>query len=240
MKMKSCVFLLSALLIFCIVTVAFANSPNVMVDDEPTNITPIIIDNRTLVSVRDVLETLGGRVSWDDELRQVSIIHGLTNVILTIDNPIAYVNGTPAILDVPPQIIDNSTKIPLRFVAESLGVYVDFKDNTIYLSTTYMAPQIILMEEPQPIIETTPSPTPKPTPEPTPQPTPEQTPEPTPEPTPQPTSTPEPSQERSGDSGSFISSPNTSAPDISSPNTSSPCTSSSSSSGFNVSCSSCR
>ncbi len=42
-------------------------------------------------------------------------------VWLQLDNPIAKVNGQPQTLDVPPQLLEGSTMVPLRFVAEALG-----------------------------------------------------------------------------------------------------------------------
>ena len=119
-------------------TVALANDirlklDGVYVDLEPA---PIIVDGRTLLPARAIVEMLGGDVDWDGDLRQVHIIHGSTHVLLTIDDPIAYVNGEPEELDVPPQIVDDRTLVPLRFVAESLGVDVDFQDGTVLITTT--------------------------------------------------------------------------------------------------------
>ena len=118
--------------------VAFAATP-VLLDGQPVNVTPVIVDGRTLMPARDVVELLGGDVEWDGALRQVTILHESTIVLLIIDNATAYVNGNATTLDVPPQIIDDSTKIPLRFVAEALGVDVDFVDGTITISTEFAA-----------------------------------------------------------------------------------------------------
>jgi len=135
MKRKSLLFVLMAMLLAFSAVVAYANAPSVALDGQPVDVTPVIIDGRTLLPARDIVEMLGGEVGWNGELRQVSVTHGNTSVSLTIDNPVAYVNGNAVELDVPPQIINDSTKIPLRFVAEALGVDVDFVDGVILIST---------------------------------------------------------------------------------------------------------
>jgi hypothetical protein len=102
------------------------------VDLEPA---PIIVDGRTLLPARAIVEMLGGEIDWDNDLRQVHIDHGGTHIVLTIDDPLALVNGVPQMLDVPPQIMDGRTLVPLRFVAESLGVEVDFYDGAVIITT---------------------------------------------------------------------------------------------------------
>jgi len=97
---------------------------------------PIIVEGRTLLPARAIVEMLGGDIDWDGELRQVHINHDGIHVVLTIDSPIAYLNNVAHELDVPPQIVDDRTLVPLRFVAESLGVDVDFQDGTIIITTT--------------------------------------------------------------------------------------------------------
>jgi hypothetical protein len=43
---------------------------------------------------------------------------------LQIGNKIAYVDGNELTLDVPPQIINRRTMVPVRFISEGLGAEV--------------------------------------------------------------------------------------------------------------------
>ena len=138
MKKKITVGILSALvfLVFS-ASIAFASDIRVQLDGSYVDLepAPIIVDGRTLLPARAIVEMLGGEIDWDNDLRQVHINHDGIHVLLTIDNPVAYVNGQPQELDVPPQIINDRTLVPLRFVAESLGVDVDFRYGTVYITT---------------------------------------------------------------------------------------------------------
>ena len=91
---------------------------------------PQIVDGRTLVPVRFVSESLGAVVGWNGETREVSIMDGTNNILLEIDSPYVDVNGKVVTLDVPAQIIDNSTMVPIRFVSETLGANVSWDGET--------------------------------------------------------------------------------------------------------------
>jgi len=118
--------------------IAFANDIRVQLDGAYVNLepAPVIVEGRTLLPARAIVEMLGGDIDWDNDLRQVHINHGDTHILLEINNPMALVNGAPRMLDVPPQIVNDRTLVPLRFVAESLGVEVDFRDSTVFITTT--------------------------------------------------------------------------------------------------------
>ena len=138
MKKKITIGILSAvtLLVFNAAIVLASdirvNLDGLYVDLEPA---PIIVEGRTLLPARAIVEMLGGEIDWDNDLRQVHINHAGTHILLTINDPTAYVNGQPSELDVPPQILDGRTLVPLRFVAESLGVDVDFRYGTVFITT---------------------------------------------------------------------------------------------------------
>ena len=56
---------------------------------------PIIINNRTLVPVREVFEQLGGTVDWNDAKKKVSIFYNDSSVILTINDTSAFMISCP-------------------------------------------------------------------------------------------------------------------------------------------------
>jgi S1-C subfamily serine protease len=72
-------------------------------------------------------------------------------VNMQIGNKTAYVNGLPVSLDVPPQIINGRTMVPIRFVSENLGAEVNWDSNTKTVtitmdSITYLNNQISNLE----------------------------------------------------------------------------------------------
>jgi len=109
------------------------NRPNsdiaVNIDGYYVNFTgqePVIVGGRTLVPVRGVFEQLGFVVTWNGELRQATLTSQLYTVVITIDSDVFTANGTNHRLDVPAQIINNSTMIPLRAVLETVGFELDW------------------------------------------------------------------------------------------------------------------
>lgn len=88
---------------------------------------PVLIDGVTLVPFRKVFETLGFEVSWVPETREVGGTKDGMSIGLTIDRSTAKVNGKDVALEVPAQILDGSTLVPLRFVSENSGKKVDYK-----------------------------------------------------------------------------------------------------------------
>ncbi|MCX7842911.1 MAG: N-acetylmuramoyl-L-alanine amidase family protein [Clostridia bacterium] len=93
-------------------------------DDMP----PIIFNNSTLVPARTVFEKLGAKVTWDAKKYQVGVVLDNKNIVLTINNKKASVNGETCEMPVPPKIVNNKTMIPVRFVAEALGMKVEWKE----------------------------------------------------------------------------------------------------------------
>ncbi|MBQ7033376.1 MAG: PQQ-binding-like beta-propeller repeat protein [Clostridia bacterium] len=91
---------------------------------------PVIINGRTLVPVRAVVEKMGGTVLWLPETQTAVLELDGNRIELTIDNTTALLNGEAKALDVPPQIIGERTLMPIRFIAESFGFAVAWDDET--------------------------------------------------------------------------------------------------------------
>ena len=88
--------------------------------------TPIIVNSRTLLPLRDLVTALGvpndsEHIIWDNEERKVYINSEDTHIELTIDSDIALLNGEEMILDAPAIIYNDFTYIPARFVGEALN-----------------------------------------------------------------------------------------------------------------------
>jgi hypothetical protein len=112
---------------------------------------PIIVDGRTLVPVRGVFEMLGFDVSWNNENQTATLINDDYTVALTIDSVNFTTNGTMHTLDVPAQIINGRTMLPIRAVVESVGLFMEWTSETqtvkIYTSSIAQALQEFFTDE---------------------------------------------------------------------------------------------
>lgn len=85
--------------------------------------------NRTYVGIRFVSEALGSNVEWLNDSRQVNIKDGNNEIVLTIGEKDAIVNGQSVTLDSESVILPpGRTFVPLRFISETLGATVDYDE----------------------------------------------------------------------------------------------------------------
>lgn len=94
------------------------------------DVAPSIVNSRTMVPVRFVAEALDAMVDWDEKLQTAYIAYGDTLVEIIIQAPELYVNGEVVAVDTPAQILNGRTMVPLRAVAEGLGLEVNYDDAT--------------------------------------------------------------------------------------------------------------
>lgn len=88
------------------------------------DISPVIKDDRMLVPLRGVIEKLGSTPEWDDENQKVTINYKNLNIIMQVGSKAALVNGETRYLDVPPFLHKDRVLVPLRFIAENMGMWV--------------------------------------------------------------------------------------------------------------------
>lgn len=88
----------------------------------------IISEDRTLVPLRKIFETLGAVVEWDEEERKVTADKYGRIVSITIGSDELYVNGKAIKLDVPAKIINNRTLVPVRAISEAYDCEVRWND----------------------------------------------------------------------------------------------------------------
>ncbi len=101
--------------------------------------TPVIVEGRTLVPLRSVFEALGATVEWNNEMRAAISEKGDLVVVVTIDSKEMMVGGTPKAIDVPAQIMNGRTMVPVRAVAEAFGCKVEWDNNTRTVVISTMA-----------------------------------------------------------------------------------------------------
>ena len=87
-------------------------------------------DGRTFVPVRFVAERLGADVGWENETRTVVIRRDGKTVRMTVGSLEYTVDAAPFSMDAPaefsgdPSAVHQRTMVPIRFVAEALGIDV--------------------------------------------------------------------------------------------------------------------
>lgn len=103
--------------------------------DEGRGTVPLIVDGRTMLPIRAVIEAFGGEVSWDEETSSVIMKVGDNSATLTIGSLSAQYNGREYVLDVAPQIINGRTMLPIRFIAECFGFGIawDNESRRVYI-----------------------------------------------------------------------------------------------------------
>lgn len=98
---------------------------------------PVNKDGTILVPMRAIFERLGAVISWNDTEHSVTATKGSVTIYLRIDSTEPTVNGITKPLEVPAQLINSNTMVPVRFISESLGAEVswDQASQTVYIKT---------------------------------------------------------------------------------------------------------
>lgn len=100
---------------------------------------PINRNNRTMLPVRFLANAFGvdnDGIKWDGATRTATLTNDTVTIVITIDAPSMTVNGETVALDSPAIIEQNRTYLPVRAIANALGVS---NDNIIWDGATSTA-----------------------------------------------------------------------------------------------------
>lgn len=122
------------------------NGNDIPIDEQGT--VPVIINDRTLLPVRAVVEQMGGTVGWNSETREVTLTCAEDEIKLIIDSTKALLNGEVQTLDTAPTVINDRTMLPIRFIAESFNFSVLWNGDEQAVTITGTKP-----EEQAPVIQ---------------------------------------------------------------------------------------
>lgn len=95
-----------------------------------------IVNDRTMLPMRSIFERIGARVTWMESEKIIFATKGSLLITMQIDNTIMSVQQIEndeiikIELDSPPFIVNGSTLVPVRAVAESLGCSVKWDPQT--------------------------------------------------------------------------------------------------------------
>lgn len=101
-----------------------------------------IIDDRTMVPMRKIFESLGADVTWIEKNQVIIATKGSKIIAMAINSDVMLVTDLETgkedrlTLDVPPMLVDDRTLVPLRAISESLGCNVEWNEaeQTVYIT----------------------------------------------------------------------------------------------------------
>ncbi len=142
MKFKTVIatFIMSA--VMC--TAAFASEVSVSLNgniiDFP-NQQPTVVDGRTLIPLRGVFDKMGYSIDWDNDTKTATLEKDGKRISVQIGENKIYIDGSPMEIDVPAQLINGSTMLPMRAITDASGTELLWdNDNKI---ATIIAPELV-------------------------------------------------------------------------------------------------
>ena len=117
--------------------------------DPGRNTSPVIVNDRTLIPIRSLIEELGGTVNWNAGTRTVDILYNEIHIGLTIDKTDVIITDLHTMeeisykLDVPAQISNDRTMVlvPCRFVIEQFGGKVSWDEKSQEVTIKFKRPK---------------------------------------------------------------------------------------------------
>jgi len=94
------------------------------------DVPPMIQNGRTLIPLRACAEALGAQVQWLEKLQTAIITCNATRIAMPIGKSEYEIDGKETPIDVPAQIIDGRTLVPVRAISEAFGADVKWEEET--------------------------------------------------------------------------------------------------------------
>jgi hypothetical protein len=95
-----------------------------------TDAQPYMENGTTYVPFRPIFEAMGLSVAWDSTRKTITGTQEGLTIQLTLNQTAAAINGVSKTMEAPPKLIQGSSFIPLRFVAEATGKQVSWDGET--------------------------------------------------------------------------------------------------------------
>lgn len=112
---------------------SYVNTTKTKIDNDNGKVVPIVKEGRTLVPVRFISESLKAFVDWDGATSTVTISLNGNTAILSPGKNTMLLNNVQKELDVPAQIIENRTYLPLRRLVEDVLEMNIFYDRNVII-----------------------------------------------------------------------------------------------------------
>ncbi len=114
---------------------AYANDALTKVDPENEAVVPFTENDRTLVPLRFISESVGAEVGWDEATQTATVTGAGKNITLTLGQAEMYVDGQAVALDAAAASYNDRTMLPLRALVEALGKNVYWDERGLILIT---------------------------------------------------------------------------------------------------------
>ena len=113
----------------------------VQIDEQNAKVVPYIKNDRTMVPLRFITESLGAEIIWDEERGGCTVKKDKREIVLTFGSAEFTVNGKSVTYDAPIEVMEDRTMVPVRFISEQL-------DCDVYWNATNRAVVVSPMDNP--------------------------------------------------------------------------------------------
>jgi len=99
--------------------------------EQTMDVAPYIDSGRTYLPVRYAAESVGvapDDITWNPATNQVAITTGGRSIVLAVGSKNLMLNGAAISMDAAPEIADGRIMLPVRFLAQALGVDITWDD----------------------------------------------------------------------------------------------------------------
>ena len=112
-------------------------STEVYFDQQPlgSDVATTVEEGRAMVSLRAVVEKVGGSVTWLPETRQASALARNHDILVTIGSDEAKVDGGARVMPAPALLRLSRTVVPLRFLGDVLDLALQYQDGVIHIAS---------------------------------------------------------------------------------------------------------
>lgn len=111
------------------VSIPGKDDSSVLIDSKNVNIVPVHQQDRVMLPIRAVVEAMGGTVAWQSNSQSVMITFLEQTVEIPVGKKTILVNGESRSFDVPAEVVDGRTRVPIRHL-EFLGCEVEWRKET--------------------------------------------------------------------------------------------------------------
>ena len=130
--------------VLCITPTNNASAENsnicVILNGQTLNFTvqPQMTNGRLLVPMRTIFEAMGATVNWDSTTQTITANRNDITIKMQINSTKVYRNDAEVNIDTPPTIINSSTLVPVRVIAESFNADVVWNDSLSFARYIYI------------------------------------------------------------------------------------------------------
>lgn len=123
---------ISIIMFLALTQIIFAEDITIEINDEVIVFEepPLIVEDRTMVPLKFLMDTLGYQVSWNAETYEVTANRNTHEMKLTIGEDTLLIDGETYVSDVAPIIINDRTYVPLAIITRATGADVSWINET--------------------------------------------------------------------------------------------------------------